>query len=103
MRWPVKHIVWSAIAALSCLSAAHAQEGQVYECRQGDDVRSVAVTYSGDGAKGCSVLYKKAAASGEPAKQLWHYQAHPEMCAGQAQQFLKKLEGLGLACSAARR
>ena len=99
----MKRLVLSAIAVLGCLSAAHAQESQVYECRQGDDVRSVAVTYSGDGAKDCSVLYKKAAASGEPAKRLWHYQAHPEMCAGQAQQFLKKLEGLGLTCSAARR
>jgi hypothetical protein len=97
----VTHLVLSAIIALTCLSAAHAQESQVYECRRIDDVRSVAVTSSGDGgAKGCSVLYKKVAASPEPAKQLWHYQARPEMCAGQTQQFLKKLEGLGLTCSA---
>jgi hypothetical protein len=95
----VKHLVLSAIAVLSCLSAAHAQESQAYECRHLDDVRSVAVT--SDGAKACSVLYKKVAASPDPAKPLWHYQAHPEMCASQAQQFLKKLEGLGLTCAPA--
>ena len=95
----MKHLVLSAIITLSCLSAGHAQESQVYVCRHLGDVRSVAVTSDG-GAKACSVLYKKVAASPEPAKQLWHYQAHPEMCAGQAQQFLKKLEGLGLTCSA---
>jgi hypothetical protein len=96
----VKHLALSVIAVLSCLGAAHAQESQVYECRHLDDVRSVAVT--GDGAKGCSVLYKKVAASSEAATALWHYQAHPEMCASQAQQFLKKLEGLGLACAPSR-
>lgn len=94
----MKHLVLSAVITVSCLSAGHARESQVYECRHLGDVRSVAVTSDG-AAKACSVLYKKVAASPEPAKLLWHYQAHPEMCAGQAQQLLKKLEGLGLACA----
>jgi hypothetical protein len=37
----------------------------------------------------------------QPAKELWHYEAHADQCQVQAEQFLKKLEGFGLTCSAA--
>ena len=95
----MKHLVLSAIVALGWLGVAYAQDNQLYECRHGDDVRHVTVGPSG--AKGCSVQYQKSATS--PQKELWHYEAHPESCAVQAQQFLEKLEGMGLACEAAKR
>jgi hypothetical protein len=94
----VKHLVLSALVVLGSLGVAQAQDNQVYECRRGDDVRRVAVEPSG--TKGCSVFYKKSAAAS--AQRLWQYEAHPEMCAEQAQQFLKKLEGMGLSCAAAK-
>ena len=97
----MKHLLISALAAASCLGVAYAQENQSFNCEREGDSRSVAVEYSMDsGAKSCSVMYKKFANSQEPAKELWHYQAHSEMCETQAQQFMKKLEGFGLACSA---
>jgi hypothetical protein len=82
------------------LGVAYAQENQSYQCEREGDARTVAVEYTGDGgATSCSVMYKRVAASSEPAKELWHYQAHPEMCEEQAQRFLKRLEGFGLSCA----
>jgi len=96
----VKRLLIAAVAAASTLGVAYAQENQAYQCTREGDQRSVAVEYSmdGAGAKSCSVMYTK---QSQPAKELWHYQAHAEMCDTQAQQFLKKLEGFGLTCSAA--
>jgi len=95
----VKRLIVAAVAAASTLGVAYAQENQSYQCQREGDSRSVAVEYSMDGGvKSCSVMYTK---QSQPAKELWHYQAHAEMCDTQAQQFLKKLEGFGLTCSAA--
>ena len=95
----MKRLLVAAVAAASTLGVAYAQENQSYQCQREGDQRSVAVEYSmGDGAKSCSVMYAK---QSQPAKELWHYQAHTEMCDSQAQQFLKKLEGFGLTCSTA--
>ena len=96
----MKRLIVAAVAAASTLGVAYAQENQSYQCQREGDQRSVAVEYStdGTGAKSCSVMYKKL--PNETAKELWHYQAHADMCEVQAQQFLKKLEGFGLACSA---
>lgn len=96
----MKRLLVAAVAAASCLSVAYAQENQSYQCTREGDQRSVAVEYSMDGvgAKSCSVMYTK---QSQPAKELWHYQAHADQCEVQAQQFLKKLEGFGLTCSAA--
>jgi hypothetical protein len=85
---------------MGCLGAAHAQENQAYQCQRNDDMRSLAVEYSTAGElKNCSVLYKKSAASPNPAQELWHYQAHADMCDVQVKQFLQKLEGFGLTCT----
>jgi hypothetical protein len=100
MEGPVKRLLVAAVAAASCLGVAHAQENQSYQCLREGDQRSVAVEYSmdGAGAKSCSVMYTK---QSQPAKELWHYEAHADQCQVQAEQFLKKLEGFGLTCSAA--
>ena len=84
-----------AIATLAMAGAAQAQEVNSYQCQKGNDTRSVAIERSGDG---CRVLYKKSAAG--DAKEIYRYKAHPEMCQSQAQAFVKKLQGMGLACSA---
>ena len=98
----MKRLLVAAVAAVSTLSVAYAQENQSYQCQREGDSRSVSVEYSMDGgARSCSVMYKKF--PNEPAKELWHYQAHSEQCAIQAQQFLKKLEGFGLTCAAPTR
>ncbi len=66
-------------------------------------MRTVAVQYSGTGAaQRCGVLYKKAAASAEAPKELWHYQSHLATCEVKAQEFLKELEGFGLSCAPAK-
>jgi hypothetical protein len=97
----VKRFAVCALAAMSCLGVAYAEENQSFDCRHDNDERTVAVEYSMDGGtRSCSVLYKKVASSSEPARELWHYQAHADMCDVQAQQFLKKLESFGLTCSA---
>jgi hypothetical protein len=95
----MKRLLVAAVAAASCLGVAYAQENQSYQCMREGDSRSVAVEYQtdGSGAKSCSVMYQK---QSQPAKELWHYQAHADQCQVQAEQFLKKLEGFGLACSA---
>ena len=95
----MKRLLVAAVAAASTLGVAYAQENQSYQCQREGDQRSVAVEYSmGDGAKSCSVMYTK---QSQPAKELWHYEAHADQCQVQAEQFLKKLEGFGLTCSAA--
>ena len=95
----MKRLLVAALAAASTLGVAYAQENQNYQCLREGDQRSVAVEYSMEaaGPKSCSVMYQK---QSQPAKELWHYEAHAEMCDVQAQQFLKKLEGFGLVCSA---
>jgi len=96
----VKRLLVAAVAAASTLGVAYAQENQTYQCTREGDQRSVGVEYSmdGAGAKSCSVMYTK---QSQPAKELWHYEAHADQCQVQAEQFLKKLEGFGLTCSAA--
>jgi len=96
----MKRVLLSAVLSISCLSAAIAGENQAYQCQRSDDSRTVAIEYSTtDGAQSCSVMYKKFANSSEPAKELWHYQAHADQCDVQAKQFMTKLEGFGLSCS----
>lgn len=95
----MKRLCVIAIAVLGFAGAAHAQQAQSYRCQKGNDVRSVTVERSADG---CRVLYKKAANSSAPAKELWRYKAHPETCQTQADQFVKKLEATGLSCSAGK-
>ena len=96
----MKRLLLSTVLSMGCLGVAFAGENQAYQCQRNDDMRSVAVEYSTtDGAQSCSVMYKKFANSSEPAKELWHYQAHADQCDVQAKQFLAKLEGFGLACS----
>jgi len=97
----VKRLLVSAVAAASCLGVAYAQENQSFQCEREGDSRTVSVEYSMDsGAKSCSVMYKKVATSSDPAKEIWHYQSHADMCEVQAQRFLKRLEGFGLSCAA---
>jgi len=91
----VKRLIVIAIATLGLAGAAQAQEAQSYKCQKGNDTRSVAIERS---AEGCRVLYKKVA-SGD-AKEIYRYKAHPEMCQSQAEAFVKKLQGMGLACAA---
>lgn len=95
----MKRLCVVAIAVLGFAGAAHAQQAQSYQCQKGNDLRSVAVERSGEG---CRVLYKKAANSAAPGKELWRYKAHPEMCQTQAEQFVRKLEAMGLSCSAGK-
>ncbi len=95
----MKRVLVAAVAAVSSLGVAYAQENQSDQCQREGDSRTVSVEYSTDGgATSCSVMYKKF--PNEAAKELWHYQAHADQCAVQAQQFLKKLEGFGLTCTA---
>ena len=101
MEGAVKRLIVAAVAAAGCLGTAYAQDNQSYQCTREGDQRSVAVEYqmdAGGAAKSCSVMYTK---QSQPAKELWHYQAHADQCQVQAEQFLKKLEGFGLTCSAA--
>ena len=81
------------IIALGCIGVAQAQEAKTVQCQKNTDVRTVTVESS---ATGCRVLYTK---GNVPARELWHYKTHPEMCQSAAQQFLTKLEGMGLTCS----
>ncbi len=97
----MKRLLVAATAAACSLSVAYAQENQSYQCQREGDSRTVSVEYSMDGgATSCSVMYKKFASSSDPAKELWHYQAHSDQCAVKAQEFMKKLEGFGLTCTA---
>ncbi len=92
----MKRLLLSAVLTMGCLGAAYAQDNQAYQCQRDNDMRTLAVEYS---SNGCSVMYKKVAASSEPARELWHYQAHADQCQVQADQFIKKLEGFGLTCT----
>jgi hypothetical protein len=96
----MKRLLLSAVLSMSCCGLALAGENQAYQCQRNDDMRTVAVEYTTmGGAQSCSVMYKKFANSSEPAKELWHYQAHADQCDVQAKQFLQKLEGFGLSCT----
>jgi len=90
----VKRIMAIAIAALGLAGAAHAQETQSYQCQKGSDARSVSVERSSDG---CRVLYKKGASA--EGKEIYRFKAHSEACQAQAQNFVKKLQGMGLTCT----
>jgi hypothetical protein len=86
------------LALTAFIATAHAEDGQRFQCQKNSDLRSVAVEYSGDAShQSCSVLYQKQASA--PAKELWHYDAHPGQCAREAEKFLHKLEDMGLACA----
>jgi hypothetical protein len=96
----MKRLLMLAVAGLTSLGVAHAEESKAYQCAKQDDVRSVVLQYSdAGGAPMCRVLYRKAVSADAPARSLWEYQAHLDMCERQTQSFLKKLEGYGLACS----
>ena len=90
MRWLV---IGSAIA-LGWIGIAEAQEAKTVQCQRNADVRTVTVQSAADG---CRVVYQKGKAAG---RELWHYKAHPEKCDAAAQQFVAKLQGMGLACGA---
>jgi hypothetical protein len=81
------------IIALGCIGIAQAQDAKTAQCQKNADVRTVTVESS---AAGCRVLYTKGK---RPARELWHYKKHLEMCQSAAQQFVTKLEGMGLTCS----
>ncbi len=86
-----RFIICGAIA-LACVGLARAQEARTVQCRKNADVRSVSVE-SGPG--GCRVLYTKGKS---PARELWHYKTHPEMCQTRAEEFVGKLQSMGLTC-----
>jgi len=86
-RWIVYGVV-----LLGCMGIAQAQEAKAVQCQKNADVRTVSVESS---TAGCRVLYTRGKA---PARELWHYKAHPEMCQSAAQQFVTKLQGMGLTC-----
>ncbi len=89
MRW----MIISGVIALGLVGVAEAQEAKTVQCQKNADVRTVTVEST---ASGCRVLYAKGKS---PGRELWHYKTHPEMCQTQAQQFVSKLEGMGLTCS----
>jgi hypothetical protein len=97
----VKHLPLAALLTVGCFGAAFAEENVSYTCQHGSDVRAFAVEYAPatGGARSCRILYKRAAASADPAKELWHFETHAEKCAAQSDWFRKRLEGLGLACA----
>jgi len=88
MRW----LIVSGVIALGCIGMAQAQEAKTVQCQKNADVRTVTVESS---ATGCRVLYTKGSS---PPRELWHYKAHPDMCQSAAQQFVTKLQGMGLTC-----
>ncbi len=89
MKW----LIIGATIALAFSRAADAQEAKTIQCQRNADVRTVTVETT---STGCRVLYAKGKA---PGRELWRYKAHPEMCQSAAQQFVSKLEGMGLTCS----
>ncbi len=89
----MRGLIIYGIAALGCIGVARAQEAKSVQCQKNADVRTVTVETS---ASGCRVLYAKGKT---PGRELWRYKAHPEMCQSAAQQFVTKLEGMGLTCS----
>ncbi len=88
MRW----VIFGGVIALGLVGAAAAQEAKTIQCQKNADVRTVTVEST---TSGCRVLYAKGKS---PGRELWHYKTHPEMCQTQAQQFVSKLEGMGLTC-----
>ena len=90
MRWLIVGIV----IALGSVGVAEAQEAKTVQCQKNADVRTVTVQSS---AGGCRVVYAKAKS---PGSELWHYKAHPEKCDAAAQQFVTKLQDMGLTCGA---
>ncbi|HXP73406.1 MAG TPA: hypothetical protein VN823_04615 [Stellaceae bacterium] len=89
----MRRLIISGIVALGCIGVAEAQEAKTVQCQKNADVRTVTVEST---AGGCRVLYSKPAKS--PGRELWRYKAHPDMCQSRAQQFVTKLEGMGLTC-----
>ncbi len=89
MRW----LIVGGVIALGCVGVAGAQEAKTVQCQKNADVRTVTVEST---PAGCRVLYTKGKS---PARELWHYKTHPDMCQTQAQQFVTKLEGMGLTCT----
>lgn len=99
----MKRLLILGVAMVGMAGAANAQDDKNYQCQKPGDARTVSIQYSKPGsAQGCSVLYKKVASSADPAKELWHYQSHSDQCEIKAQDFIKKLEGLGLTCTEAK-
>ena len=88
----MRGLIIGVIVALGCIGVAEAQEAKTVQCQKNADVRTVTVESNGGG---CRVLYAKGKS---PGRELWHYKAHPDMCQSQAQQFVTKLEGMGLSC-----
>jgi hypothetical protein len=94
----MKRLFIFAVAAFACVGIAQAQESKSYQCQKGSDTRSISVQ---SGKDGCSVVYKKGGKSAGGGRALWHYKAHTEMCQTQADQFMKKLQGMGMTCGPA--
>jgi hypothetical protein len=90
MRW----LIVSGVIAFALVGAADAQEAKTVQCQKNADVRTVTVAST---PAGCHVLYAKGKA---PGRELWHYKAHPEKCESAAQEFVAKLQGMGLSCGA---
>ena len=90
----MRRLVISGVIALACVGVAEAQEAKSVQCQRNADVRTVTVESS---VAGCRVLYAKGKS---PGRELWHYKAPPEQCEAAAQQFVTKLQGMGLTCGA---
>ncbi len=89
MRW----LVIGGIVTIGFAGMADAQEAKIVQCQKNADVRTVTVETR---PTGCRVLYAKGKS---PSREVWHYKTHPEMCQSAAQQFVTKLESMGLACA----
>lgn len=89
MRW----LVIGGVVAVGFAGLAAAQEAKTVQCKKNADVRTVTVETA---PAGCRVLYAKGKSQG---RELWRYKAHPEMCQSAAQQFVAKLESMGLVCT----
>ncbi|HLJ21410.1 MAG TPA: hypothetical protein VKU84_14485 [Stellaceae bacterium] len=86
-------LIISAVVALAIIGVAEAQDARTVQCQKNADVRTVTVESS---AGGCRVLYAK---GNSPGRELWQYKTHPDMCQTPAQQFVAKLESMGLTCT----
>lgn len=89
MRW----LIVASAVVLGLSGPAEAQEAKTVQCQKSPDVRTVTVETA---PTGCRVLYAKGKS---PGRELWHYKTHPEMCQSAAQQFVGKLQAMGLTCT----
>jgi hypothetical protein len=76
-------------------SAAYADS---WSCKNGNMLREVKVSYSGDGPVPCSVVYNKPD-EGATSQVLWNAESEQGFCEEKAQGFVSKLESWGWVCS----